>query len=196
MFFWLSEKFSFLFPTKMTLELPTQRYCSQIGSIGSYKGPKCKSYIVAGIERNVYEFLYDRLGMLKHDQSLEIYNSWNRISNKTVGFDYWWKSRIDEDIVFKIVDFGMNDGTSLKNGRATNYFHRIPQFFLDGMTPSHIKGKRVVKIRMYGGKIDVLYGGHSICLAMKKMIVFNSILPYTIEKWQDLPDYYFLHSEE
>lgn len=180
----------------MTIELPTQRYCSQIGSIGSYKGPNCKSYIVAGIERNVYQFLYDRLGMLKHDHSLEIYNSLNGISNKTVGFDYWWKCRIDEDIVFKIVDFGMNKGFSFKNGRTTNYFHRIPQFFLDGMTPSHIKGKRVVKIRMCGGRIDVWYGGHSICLAMKKIIVFNALLPYTIEKWQDLPDYYFFHSEE
>ena len=184
------------FLSKMTIELPTQRYCSQIGSIGSYKGPNCKSYIVAGVERNVYAFLYDRLGMLKHDHSLEIYNSFNGISNKTVGFDYWWKCRIDEDIVFKIVDFGMNQGFSFKNGRTTNYFHRIPQFFLDGMTPSHIKGKRVVKIRMCGGRIDVWYGGHFICLAMKKMIVFNTLLPYTIKKWQDLPDYYFFHSEE
>ena len=62
------------------------RMLSQIGSIGSYKGPRLQMPVM-GIERNVYEFLYDRLGMLKHDQSLEIYNSWNGISNKTVGFE-------------------------------------------------------------------------------------------------------------
>jgi hypothetical protein len=192
----MNQKFSFLSSIKMTLELPTQRYCSQIGSIGSYKGLNFKSYIVAGIEKNVYEFLYEKLGMLKYDQHKKILNSFNGISNKTVGFDHWWKCSINEDIPFKIVDFGMNNGFSRDNGRATNYFHRIPQFFLDGMTPSHIKGKRVVKIRMCGGKIDVWYGGHSICLAMKKMILFNAVLPYTIEKWQELPDYYFLHFEE